>query len=253
MEARPVGPASGRATPTLHQGPPANMAVATAQGRCRSPSVIGSVLRFMLVVATRPYRRTGDGHRQLHHAAGVRHAKLSIACRWESDPAKAVAGRLGPSLAGVVVTRGPKCRQGPCRVRDRASKGGRSRRPSWLPNSEGSMCAVGRRDGVAPPGSKAGSRTEGDRRNMRGPPGSAGSRVRRIGPRRGMRARHCRRSHPSRGRESDRFIVPMKPSKETRRAAGRGRPEGSPREGARARTPRPGIGAGPSCRLTSLG
>jgi hypothetical protein len=51
-----------------------------------------------------------------------------------------------------------------------------------------------------------------------------------------MRARHCRSSHPSRGRESDRFIVPMKPSKETRRAEGRGRPEGNPREGARART-----------------
>jgi hypothetical protein len=137
-------------------------------------------------------------------------------------------------------------------VRDSASKGGRSRRPSWFPNSEGSMCAVGRRDGVAPPGSKAGSCTGGDRRNMRGPPGSAGSRVRRIGPRRGMRARHCRRSHPCRGRESDRFIVPMKPSKETRRAAGRGRPEGSPREGARARTPGPGRGAGPPCRLTSV-
>ncbi len=35
-EAQPVGPASGRATPTLHQGPPANMAVATGQGGCRS-------------------------------------------------------------------------------------------------------------------------------------------------------------------------------------------------------------------------
>lgn len=96
---------------------------------------------------------------QLHHPVGVRHAKLTIACRWKSDPAKAVAGGLGPSLAGVVATRGPKCRQGPCRVRDRASKGGGTRRPSWFPNSEGSMCAVGRRDGVAPPGSKAGSCT----------------------------------------------------------------------------------------------
>ena len=137
-------------------------------------------------------------------------------------------------------------------MRDRASKGGRSRRPSWFPDSEGSMCAVGRRDGVAPPGSKAGSCTEGDRRNMRGPPGSNRSRVRRIGPRRGMRARHRRSSHSSRGRESDRFIVPMKPSKETRRAEGRGRPEGNPRERARARTQRPGVGAGPPCRLTSL-
>jgi len=38
------------------------------------------------------------------------------------------------------------------------------------------------------------------------------------------------------GRESDRFIVPVTPSKETRRAEGRGRPEGNPREEARVRT-----------------
>ena len=59
-------------------------------------------------------------------------------------------------------------------MRDRASKGGRSRRPSCFPNSEGSMCTVNMRDGVAPSGSKAGSCMEGKRRNMRGPIGSAG-------------------------------------------------------------------------------
>jgi hypothetical protein len=73
----------------------------------------------------------------------------------QTDPAKAVAGRLGPSLAGVAATRGPKRRQGLCRVRDRASLGGRSRRPSQLPIGEGSMCVVDMRDDVAPPASKA--------------------------------------------------------------------------------------------------
>ena len=43
-----------------------------------------------------------------------------------------------------------------------------------VPISEGSMCAVVMRDGVASPGSRAGSRIEGHRRNLRGPTGSAG-------------------------------------------------------------------------------
>ncbi|WP_265440534.1 hypothetical protein [Bradyrhizobium sp. SEMIA] len=55
---------------------------------------------------------------ELHHHWGVRHAKLMIACGGKSHPAKAEAGKPGPSLAGVVVTRGPKCRQEPCGVRE---------------------------------------------------------------------------------------------------------------------------------------
>jgi len=43
---------------------------------------------------------------QIHHATGVRHAKLMIACGCKSHPAKAVAGKPGPSLAGVAATRG---------------------------------------------------------------------------------------------------------------------------------------------------
>jgi hypothetical protein len=43
-----------------------------------------------------------------------------------------------------------------------------------VPVSEGRMCIVVMRDGDAPPGSKAASRTKGDHRNMRGPTGSAG-------------------------------------------------------------------------------
>ena len=41
-------------------------------------------------------------------------------------------------------------------------------------SSEGSMCAIARRDGVAPPGSWATSCMEGHRWNRRGPTGSAG-------------------------------------------------------------------------------
>ena len=38
---------------------------------------------------------------ELHHHWGVRHAKLMIACGCKSHPAKAAAGKPGPSLAGV--------------------------------------------------------------------------------------------------------------------------------------------------------
>ena len=42
-----------------------------------------------------------------------------------------------------------------------------------VPNLEGSTCVIAMREGVASPGSKAGSRMESIRRNMRGPTGSA--------------------------------------------------------------------------------
>ena len=44
----------------------------------------------------------------------------------------------------------------------------------FFPSNEGSMCAVAKRDGVAPPGSWAVSCLEGHRWNRRGPTGSAG-------------------------------------------------------------------------------
>ena len=44
----------------------------------------------------------------------------------------------------------------------------------WAPVHEGGTCVVVTRDGVAPPGSKAGSRMSSIRRNLRGPTGSAG-------------------------------------------------------------------------------
>jgi hypothetical protein len=43
-----------------------------------------------------------------------------------------------------------------------------------VPSLEGSTCAIAMRDGVASPGSKAASRMESIRRNMRGPTGAAG-------------------------------------------------------------------------------
>jgi len=43
-----------------------------------------------------------------------------------------------------------------------------------LPYQRRQHVAVVRRDGIAPPGSKAGSCMEGNRWNMRGPTGSAG-------------------------------------------------------------------------------
>lgn len=43
-----------------------------------------------------------------------------------------------------------------------------------FPLHEGNMSIVVMRDGVAPPGSKAGSRMDSSHRNMRGPTGSAG-------------------------------------------------------------------------------
>ncbi|MER9300807.1 hypothetical protein NKI38_30705 [Mesorhizobium sp. M0621] len=53
-----------------------------------------------------------------HHLMGVRHANLMIACGCKSHPTKAKAGSPGPSLAGVAATRGLKCRQEPCGVRE---------------------------------------------------------------------------------------------------------------------------------------
>ena len=43
-----------------------------------------------------------------------------------------------------------------------------------VPSLEGSTCVIAMREGVASPGSKAGTRMESNRRNMRGPIGSAG-------------------------------------------------------------------------------
>ena len=42
-----------------------------------------------------------------------------------------------------------------------------------FPSLEGSTCVIAMREDVASPGSKAGSRMESIRRNMRGPTGSA--------------------------------------------------------------------------------
>src|SRR5258708_12427393 len=94
--------------------------------------------------------------------------------RWKSWPTRAVAGTSGPSLAGVVATRGLKRRQG--------SSGGRVVSPErvnvveaeTVPVVEGQVCAIAKRDGDAPPGSRTASRTNSHHRDPRGPIGSVG-------------------------------------------------------------------------------
>ena len=100
-----------------------------------------------------------------------------------------------------------------------------------VPVHEGSTFAIAMRDGVAPPGSKAGSRMESIRRNMRGPTGSARL-VSGGGGRRGSAGAALRAEVGS----SDWFIVLMTPSKETRRAEGRDQLGRNPREWNEVRT-----------------
>ena len=100
-----------------------------------------------------------------------------------------------------------------------------------VPSLEGSTRVVAMQDDIASPGSKAVSRMNSIRWNMRGPTGSA-----RLVSGGGWRRGRCRSRHPSWDRESDWLIVLMTPPKETRRAEGRGQPGRSPREGGVVRT-----------------
>ena len=147
----------------------------------------GSALRFAYGSATRRSRRAF-----VHHVLGVRHVKLTIAGEWKSHPAKAVAGGSEPSLAGVAATRGLKRRQGSYGVWERASKGGRSRRPSAVPYA--------RRQHVPPRYARGGRFAGVDGHITYGRQSSEHERPdrgRRIGPRRGARTRHCRSPHSS--------------------------------------------------------
>src|SRR6266545_6433348 len=83
-----------------------------------------------------------------------------MTCGWESRPTNAVAGRSGPSLAGLAATSGPKRRQGSCGVRAGSPERMKVVEAEAVPVAEGRMCAVAKRDGDAPPGSKAASRTK---------------------------------------------------------------------------------------------
>jgi hypothetical protein len=100
--------------------------------------------------------------------------KLTRTCEWKSRPANAVAGRPEPSLAGAAVTRGPKRRQGSCGVRAVSPERVKIVEAEAVPEAEGCMCAVARRDGDAPPGSRAASRTKGQRRDPGDPTGAVG-------------------------------------------------------------------------------
>ena len=73
-----------------------------------------------------------------------------MTCGCESRPTKVVADRSEPSLAGVVVTRGPKRRQGSCGVRKDSPERLNVVEAETVPVVEGYMYAVGEQDGQPP-------------------------------------------------------------------------------------------------------
>jgi hypothetical protein len=97
-----------------------------------------------------------------------------MTCGCESRPTRVVADWSEPSLAGVVVTRGPKRRQGSCGVRKHSPERLNVVEAETVPVVEGHVCAVVTQDGDAPPGSWIASRTKGRRRDPGGPTGSVG-------------------------------------------------------------------------------
>src|SRR3989449_9400802 len=97
-----------------------------------------------------------------------------MTCGWKSRPANAVAGRPEPSLAGGVATHRPKRRQGSCGVRAESPERMKVVEAEAVPVAEGSMCAVAKRDGDAPPGSQAASRTKSRLRDPGDPTGAVG-------------------------------------------------------------------------------
>lgn len=100
-----------------------------------------------------------------------------------------------------------------------------------VPVVEGRACTVAMRDGDASPGSTSTSRTKGRHRDPGDPTGCA-----ELVAGGGAIAKETRSDASSRGRESDRLIVPLKPPKETRRVEGRGRPGTGRHEQAIAQT-----------------
>src|SRR6266478_4485479 len=97
-----------------------------------------------------------------------------MTCGWKSRPTNAVAGRSGPSLASLAATSGSKRRQGLCGVRAGSPERMKVVEAEAVPVAEGRMCAVATRDGDAPPGSQAASRTKGHHRDPGGPIGAVG-------------------------------------------------------------------------------
>jgi len=111
---------------------------------------------------------------QISTGAGSALGKLTMTYRWKSWPTRAVAGTSGPSLAGVVATRGPKRRQGSSGVRVVSPERVNVVEAETVPVVEGQVCAIAKRDGDAPPGSQTASRTNSHHRDPRGPVGSSG-------------------------------------------------------------------------------
>ena len=92
----------------------------------------------------------------------------------ESRPTRVVADWSEPSLAGVVVTRGPKRRQESCGVWKGSPERLNVVEAETVPVVEGHVYAVDMQDGDAPPGSWIASRTKGHRRDPGDPAGAVG-------------------------------------------------------------------------------
>src|SRR5258706_7344748 len=114
------------------------------------------------------------GYAAISTRPGSALGKLKMTCGWKSRPANAVAGRPGPSLASSVATHCSKRRQGSCGVRAESPERWKVVEAEAVPVAEGRMCAVATRDGDAPPGSQAASRTKSHLRDPGGPIGAVG-------------------------------------------------------------------------------
>ena len=79
-----------------------------------------------------------------------------------------------PSLAGAKATRRLKRRQGLCRVRQVSLESSNLVEAELVPNSEDSTWVIATRDDLAPPGSRAASRTKGCLRDPGDPTGTIG-------------------------------------------------------------------------------
>ena|SRR6266849_8236594 len=92
----------------------------------------------------------------------------------ESRPAKVVADRPEPSLAGVAAMRGPKRRQGSRGMQDDSPERVNVVEAETVPVVEGHVYVLVMQEDDAPPGSLTASRVKGHRRDPGDPIGAVG-------------------------------------------------------------------------------
>jgi hypothetical protein len=93
---------------------------------------------------------------------------------WESRPAKVVADRPEPSLAGVAAMRGPKRRQGSRGLQEYSPERVNVVEAETVPVVEGHVYVLAGREDDAPPGSLTATRVKGQRRDPGDPTGAVG-------------------------------------------------------------------------------